>query len=156
MEALDLCRQHGFLHTRAVQQFIYGSVHLSDLHDIDTVLGGWRDRYKLPANIGAGPVEFMALQRSNNKDLDTLTPHTCCHQLHTKTLAGAAGAKNGNIGILVDPAVKDVHDDQGVVVFVDSKQDAVVIPHFIAGKGIPACRTQRQHIALGSLIQPPL
>lgn len=38
---------------------------------------------------------------------------------------------------------------------IDPQQDAVVITHLITGKGVAACRSQRQHISLGALIQMP-
>ena len=101
-------------------------------------------------------MELMALERRHNKDLDALAPHPRGHKLHGKALACAAGAQNCYVGILVDSAVEDVHNDEGVVVLVDAQEDAVVITHLVAGKGIAACRSQGQHIALGAFKEAAL
>ena len=150
VKPLNFRSQQGFLHTRSVQHFIHRAVYLPNRHDVDTILGGRGDLDELAADVGAGSVELMALQRRHNKDLDALAPHPGGHELHGKTLARAAGAQNRYVGVLVDPAIKDVHNDEGVVVLVDTQKDAVVITHLITGKGIAACRAQGQHVALGA------
>ena len=91
MKSLNFRSQQGLLHTGSVQHFIHGTVYLADRHDIDTILGGRGDLDELAADIGASPVELMALQRRNNKDLNALTPHPGGHELHGKTLARATG-----------------------------------------------------------------
>ena len=108
---------------------------------------------ELSTDVGAGPVELMAFQRSHDEHLDAFAPHTGSHQLHGKTLTRAAGAQNCDIGILVDSGIEDVHDDKRVVVLVHPQQNAVVIAHLIAGEGIAAHRTQGQHIAAGAFIE---
>ena len=149
VEPLDLRSQQRFLHTGAVQHFIHGAVHLADGHNIDTVPGSRGDLDELAADVGTGPVELMALQWSHNKDLDALAPHPGGHELHGKTFARAAGAQNRYVGVLIDPAVEDVYNDEGVVVLVDAQEDAVIIAHLITGEGVAAGRAQGQHIALG-------
>ena len=60
MEPLDLCRQLRFFRLRAVQQVVGGGIHLADVHDVDAVPGGRGYLDKLPADIAAGPMEFMS------------------------------------------------------------------------------------------------
>ena len=98
----------------------------------------------------------MALQRSHNEHLYPLSPHPQSHELHGKGLACPAGAEDRHVGVFVNAGIKDVHDDQGVIVLVDPQQDTIVVAHLIAGKGVAAGRPQGQHVPLGSLIQPPL
>ena len=156
MQSLNFRGQHGLLHTWPVQHFIHRAVHLADGHDIDTILGGRGDLDELAADIGAGPVELMALQRCHNKDLNALAPHPGGHELHGKALACTAGAQDRYVGVLVNPAVEDVHNDEGVVVLIDAQEDAVVITHLIAGKGVAACRSQGQYVALGAFKETAL
>ena len=93
----------------------------------------------------------MAFQRRHDEHLDALPPHPRGHQLHGKALARAAGAQDGDVGVLVDVGIKDIHDDEGVVVLVHAQQDAVIIAHLIAGVGVAACRPQGEDVALGTL-----
>ena len=88
----------------------------------------------------------MPFQRSDDKYLDSLAPHPQGHKLHRKGFAGAAGAENGNVGVLVDAGIKNIHDNQGIVMLVDSQQNAVVIAHLVRGEWIAAGRTGGQHI----------
>ena len=69
----------------------------------------------------------MAFQWRNNKDLCTLSAHSKCHELHGESLAGTAGAENSHVGILIDTAVKDIDNDQTVVMLVDTEQNTVLI-----------------------------
>ena len=66
----------------------------------------------------------------------------------SKGLSAAARAENGNVGVFVDTRIKDVHDDERVIVLVDAEQDAVVITQLIRRERIAACCAQRQHIPL--------
>ena len=125
MEPLDLGGQLRFLNAGAIQQVIHRTVHLADLHDVDAVVGCRRDADELSAQIGTGTMELMALQGRDDKDLDTAAPHSGGHQLHGETLAGATGTQYGDVGVLVDAGIKDIHDDQRVVILVHAQQDAV-------------------------------
>ena len=65
-----------------------------------------------------------------------------------KVFAGSARAKDRHIGVLIDRRIEDVHDNKGTVVLVDPQQDTVIITHLIGCKGITACRTACQQVAL--------
>ena len=80
-------------------------------------------------------------------------PHTQGHELHRKGLAGAAGPKNGNVGVFVDAGIENVHNDERIVVLVDAEKNAVVITHLIACKWIAAGRTGGKDIALRPLVE---
>ncbi|KAF5035211.1 hypothetical protein DSECCO2_588030 [anaerobic digester metagenome] len=108
---------------------------------------------KLAADVRTGPVQFMPFEGCEDKNLNTLAAHPKCHKLQRKSLACAAGSQNRQVGVFVDAAVEDVHDDKRVVVLVDAQQNAVIVAHFIAGKGVAACGAQGQHVALGAFIQ---
>ena len=73
---------------------------------------------ELAADVGAGPVELVAFQRGHDEHLDAFASHTGGHELHGEALARAAGAQDGDIGVLVDVGIEDIHDDEGVVVLV--------------------------------------
>ena len=96
----------------------------------------------------------MALQRGNDKYGDTFPPHPQRHKLHSEGLACATGTKNRHIRVLVHRTIKDVHDDKGAVVLVDTKQNAVIIAHLITGKWVAACSAACQQITLTALIEP--
>ena len=100
---------------------------------------GRGDLNELTAYIGTGAVELVALQRGNDKYGDTFPPHPQRHKLHSEGLACATGTKNRHIRVLVHRTIKDVHDDKGAVVLVDTKQNAVIITHLITGKWVAAC-----------------
>ena len=151
MQPLDLGGQHGVLHGAAVELFIDRAVCLPDLHDVDAVGGCGRDLDERTADVGAGPMKFVPFERRDDKHLDTLTPHPQRHELHGKGLAAAARAENGDVGVFVDARIKDVHDDERIVVFVDAEQDTVVVTQLIRRERIAACRAQRQHIPLTAL-----
>ena len=136
------------LHGAAVELLIDRAVCLPDLHDVDAVGGCGRDLDERTADVGAGPMKFVPFERRDDKHLDTLTPHPQRHELHGKSLAAAARAENGDVGVFVDARIKDVHDDKRIVVFVDAEQDTVVVTQLIRRERIAACRAQRQHIPL--------
>ena len=132
----------------AVELLIDRAIRLPDLHDVDAVGGCGRDLDERPADVGAGTVKFVTFERRDDKHLDTLTPHPQRHELHGKGLAASARAENGNVGVFVDTRIKDVHDDERIVMLVDAEQDAVVITQLIRRERIAACCAQRQHIPL--------
>ena len=150
VQPLDLGGQHGMLHSSAVELFIDRAVCLSDLHDVDAVGGCRRDLNERAADVGAGAMKFVTFERRDDKHLDTLTPHPQRHELHGKGLSAAARAENGNVGVFVDTRIKDVHDDERIVMLVDAEQDAVVITQLIRRERIAACCAQRQHIPLAA------
>ena len=96
-------------------------------------------------------LELVSFQRGYDKYLNTLAPHSGCHQLHGEALACAAGAQNGDVGVLINPGIEDVHNNEGIVVLVHPQQNAVVVAHLIAGVGVAACRPQGEDVALGPL-----
>ena len=118
MKLLDLLSQFGKLDTSTVQKLIDRLIYLPNLHDIDAMGTGRGDLDELSAHIGAGAVELMPFQWSDDKDRDSFSPHTQRHELHGEGLSRTAGAKNGDIGILVHRGIKDIHDDQGTVILV--------------------------------------
>ena len=154
MQLLDLRRQFRELDAGAVQHFIDRPIHLADFHNIDAVRAGRGDLDELTAHIGAGPVELMPLQRSDDENGNVFAPHPERHQLHGKGLACAAGAQDRHIGVLINRGIENIHDNQGAVIFVDSQKDAVVIAHLKRGEGIAAGRAARQQVALAALIKP--
>ena len=129
VQLLDLSRQFRELDTGAVQHFVDRPIHLADLHNIDAVRAGRGDLDELTAHIGAGPVELMPLQRSDDENGDVFAPHPECHQLHGKGFACTAGAQDRHVGVLIDRGIENIHDNQGAVIFVDSQKDAIVIAH---------------------------
>lgn len=100
MKPLNFGGQHGVLHRAAVELFIDRAVCLPDLHDVDAVGGCGRDLDERTADVGAGPMKFVPFERRDDKHLDTLTPHPQRHELHGKSLAAAARAENGDVGVL--------------------------------------------------------
>ena len=125
----------------------------ADLHDIDTMGAGRRYLNKLPAHIGTGPMKLMGFKRSQYKDLNPLPSHSQSHKLHGKGFSRPAGAQNCYIGVLIDRAVKNIRNDKRAVVFIYTQQNAIIIAHFIAGKGIAACRALCQQVAFTLFIQ---
>ena len=101
-------------------------------------------------------MEFMALERSHDKDLDSFSSHPRCHELHGEAFSRAAGAEDRHIGIFVDSGIEDIHNNKRVVVLVDAKEYAVVIAHLIACEWVTAGGAQSQNIALGALVKPVL
>ncbi len=148
VQPLDLGGQHGVLDSSAVELLIDRAVCLSDLHDVDAVGGCRRDLDERTADVGAGAMKFVTFERRDDKHLDTLTPHPQRHELHGKGLAAAARAENGDVGVFVDARIKDVHDDERIVMLVDAEQDTVVVTQLIRRERIAVCCAQRQHIPL--------
>ena len=134
----------------AVELFIDRAVCLSDLHDVDAVGRGGRDLDERPADVGAGTVKFVPFERRDDEHLNPFSPHPQRHELHGKGLSAAARAENGNIGVFVDTRIKDVHDDERIVMLVDAEQDTVVVTQLIRRERIAACCAQRQHIPLAA------
>ena len=95
-------------------------------------------------------MKFVPFERRDDEHLDTLTPHPQRHELHSKGLAAAACAENGDVGVFVDTRIKDVHDDERVIVLVDAEQNTVVVAQLIRCERIAACCAQRQHIPLAA------
>ena len=150
VQPLDLGGQHGVLHGAAVKLFIDRAVCLPDLHDVDAVGGCRRDLNERAADVGAGAVKFVPFERRDDEHLNALAPHPQRHELHGKGLAAAARAENGNVGVFVDTRIKDVHDDERIVMLVDAEQDAVVITQLIRRERVAACRAQCQHVPLAA------
>ena len=94
----------------------------------------------------------MPFQRSDDKYLGAFSPHPQCHQLQGEGFTCTAGSHDRNVGVLIDCGIENVHDHKGVVVFVNTEQNAVIVAQLISGKGIAACCPACQHIALGALI----
>ena len=61
-----------------------------------------RDRNERAADVGAGAVKFVPFERRDDEHLDTLTPHPQRHKLHSKGLAAAARAEDGDVGVFVN------------------------------------------------------
>ena len=156
VQPLDFGGEHRLFDARSIQQLVSGFVHLADLHNVDAVLRCRRDLNELTADVGAGAVELMAFQRRDDEHLNALAAHPCRHELHREALSGSAGAENGNVGVLIYAGVKDIHDDEAVVMLVDAQQDAVVVAHLIGCERVAACRTERQYVALRPLKQSAL
>ena len=154
VQLLDLRCKFRELDTGAVQHFVDRPIHLADLHDIDTVRAGRGDLDELTAHIGAGPVELMPLQRSDDKNGDVFAPHPERHQLHGEGFACTAGAQDRHVGVLIDRGIENIHDNQGAVIFVDSQKNAIVIAHLKRSEGITAGRAARQQVAFAALIKP--
>ncbi len=156
VQPLDLLRQLREPDAGAVQQLVHRMVHPAYLHHVDTVGTCRGDLDELAAHVGAGPVELMPFQWGNNVDGDALPAHPQRHELHGKGLPRAAGAQDRHVGILIDGAVENIHNNEGTVILIHPQQDAVVVTHLIAGKGIAACRPAGQQVAPAFFIQPPL
>ena len=67
-------------------------IHLADLHHIDAVFGCRGYLNELTADIGAGPVEFMAFQWSDDKYLDIFPSHPQRHKLHREGFSGSGSS----------------------------------------------------------------
>ena len=150
-QLLYLTGQHGVdvAVIQLVDQFHFRGDGGADLHDIDAGGGAGSQLDVGAAHFMAGPLKLVALQRRQNKALDTPHPHPKGHDLHGVGLARPGGTADGEVGVLVDLCVERVNDAQGVVVPVEAQQDAVVIGQLKAGKHIGGRRTAGQHIALG-------
>ena len=153
MQPLNFGRQQRFFRAGSIQQIVHRLICLADLHDIDAVLGCRGYGNELTADIGTGPVKLMPFERRDDKDLNSLAAHTQSHQLKRKGFSGSAGSENGDICVLVDAGIKDVHDDERIVVFIDAEKNTVVIAHLIAGEGITAGGSRCQNIPLRPLIE---
>ena len=150
MQLLNLPGKHGFIDIGRIQQISNRGIGLADFHNVDTI---WRCRAylnELTTDVVAGTVEFIALQRSDNECLDILSSHSQCHKLHGECLTGTGCAENRHIRILVNTAVKDIHNDERVIVLVDTEQNAVVIAHLKGRKRITACHASCQNVSFGA------
>ena len=95
----------------------------------------------------------MALEGGQDKHLDTFAAHPKGHELKREGLSCAAGSQNRHVAVFVDLGIEDVDDDKRVVEFIGAEQNAIVITELIRGKGIAACRTQRQDIPFRAFIE---
>ena len=121
MQLLDLPGERRVVHGRTVQQLIDGVIRSPDLHDVDAVAAGRGNLDKLPADILAGPVELMSFQRSDNKYFDIFAPHPGGKKLHGEGFPCTGAAQDCKIGIFILSGIKDICNNQGVIVFVDAK-----------------------------------
>ena len=153
VQLLDLFCQNGVLIDNAIYQLIGAQVLLTDLTDIDALLGGRAYGDKLTSYIVACAQELMSLQRSDNEYLRAFTPHAQSDQLEREGLTCAACSKKYHIGVFVNPAIEDIHDDQAVVMLINTEQDAILVTHLKRGEGIATGRRGCQHIALAGLEQ---
>ena len=118
VQPLDLLRQLREPDAGAVQQLVHRMIHPAYLHHVDAVGACRGNLDELTAHVGTGPVELMPLQWSNDVDGDALPAHPQRHELHGKGLPCAAGAQNRHVGILIDGAVENVHNDEGAVILI--------------------------------------
>ena len=93
VQLLDLFCQNGVLIDNAIDQLIGAQVLLTDLTDIDALLGGRTDGNKLTSDIVACAQELMSLQRSDNEYLRAFTPHAQSDQLEREGLTCTACSK---------------------------------------------------------------
>ena len=63
---------------------------------------------ELAADVFAGPVKLMALERRDDKHLDTLAPHPQRHELHGKGFSRAAGSQDRHVRVLVDLGIENI------------------------------------------------
>ena len=154
MQLLDFGRQFGKLDAGAVQKPTDRPIHLADLHNIDAVRAGRGDLDELTAHIGAGSVELMPLQRSDDENGDVFAPHPECHQLHGKGFACTAGAQDRHVGVLVNRRVENIYDNQRTVILVDPKQNTVVVAHLKGCEWIAAGGAAGQQIPFAPLKKP--
>ena len=150
MELLDLPCQDGVFIDDTIDNGVCCLVYPADLHDVDALSGCRADGNKLTTYIPTGSEEFVALQRSNDKYLCSLSSHSQGHELHGEGLARTAGAENGHVRILIDTAVEDIHDDQAIVMLIHTQKDAIFIGHFITGEWITAGHGGCEHISLAA------
>lgn len=128
-------------------------IHPANFHYIDTVWACRGNRNKLAAYIGAGPMELVAFQWSDNKNRNAFASHAKCHQLHSKGLTCSAGSQNRHISVLVNCRIKDIYNDERAVVFIDTQQNPVVITHLITRKGVAAGCAACKKVTFTALIQ---
>ena len=126
---------------------------MADLHDVDAVGRAGCNLDELPADVVAGPAELVALDGRHNKALDAAHPHPQGQQLHGKGLPRPGGAQKHQVGVLVDLAVEQIYNAQGVVVPVDPQQHPVVVRHLETAKGIGGGRPTGEHVPPGLLLQ---
>ena len=154
-QLLDLPRQHG-IHLAVVHlinQFHFRRNRVADLHDVDTVRGAGCYLDILAADPVAGSFELMSLDGSQNVALDPPHAHTQRKKLERKGLAGAAGAEQVQVGILVFLCIEQVHNAKRIVMPVDAQQHARIIRHLKTRKHVCRRRAAGQHVPLGLLFQ---
>ena len=95
----------------------------------------------------------MPFQRRQNKHLNIFTPESQSQELQGEGFPRPAGSQDSHVGILVNLAVEQVGDNQRIVMFVDPKQNSIVVAELIGRKGITAGGAQSQHIPSGTGIQ---
>ena len=106
MQALNFHGKFRTFRNISVQQLAGCLIRLSDLHNIDTVGGCWRNLDKRSTNVVTGPGEFMPFIWGNDKYLDIFPSHTKCHKLHGEGFAGAGRPENNHIGIFIDRRIE--------------------------------------------------
>ena len=95
----------------------------------------------------------MPLDRGQDIALDPPHAHAQRKQLERKGLAGAAGPKQVQVGVLIFLRIEQVHDAQRIVMPVNAQQYARVVRHLKTGKHIGGRRPTGQHVPLGLLFQ---
>ena len=110
-------------------------------------------RMMVPADVVAGPAELVALDGRHNKTLNAAHPHPQDQQLHGKGLPRPGGAQEHQVGVLVDLAVEQVHNAQGVVVPVDPQQHPVVVRHLETAEGVGGSRPAGEDVPPGLFLQ---
>ena len=153
MQLLNLLCQDRVLANYAIDQLIGAEILLADLADIDTLLRCRTNGNELTANVITGSQKLMAFERCYDEDLGTFPTHAESYQLEREGLTCAACSKKYHIGVFVNPAIENIHDDQAVVMLINTEQDAILVTHLKRGEGIATGRRGCQHIALVGLEQ---
>ena len=155
-ELLDLSRQHGvhFTVVQLVDEFHFRRNGVADLHDVDAVRRARRDLDELSADPFAGTAEFMPLDRGEDKALNAAHPHPQGQKLHGEGFAGAAGAQQVQIRVLVLLGVEKIHDAERIVVPVDAQQYARVVRHLKACEHVRGGSAGGEHIPPRLALQP--
>ena len=155
-ELLDLPRQHGvhFAVVQLVNELHFRRNGVADLHDVDAVRRTRRDLDELSADLFAGAAEFVSLDRGEDKALDAAHPHPQGQKLHGEGFAGAAGAQQVQIRVLVLFGVEEIHDAERIVVPVDAQQYARVVGHLKACEHVRGGSAGGEYIPSGLALQP--
>ena len=153
VKLLDFGGQRRFFQRASVQKFVCRCIGFSDFHDVNTIFGSGGNLNNLPADIFAGAVKFMPFEGGDDKHLDSFPPHTQPHQLHRKGFSGSAGSQNRHICVLVNFRVENIDNNKGIIDFIGSKKDTVVVTEFKGSERIAACCSRGQHVSFGTSIQ---
>ena len=98
----------------------------------------------------------MALVRRNDEHLHVFAAEPERHELHCKCFPRTGRPQDRDVGILVNPGIEDIHDDQGIVRLVDPHQDPVLIRHLIGRERVAACHPGGQDVPFRLLIELPV